>query len=410
MDYQVYPLPNGIRVLHKFTASSISHACIILNTGSRDESSEKNGLAHFIEHLLFKKTERRNTSQILNRLELVGADLNAYTTKEYTCIHASFLNPHLERSLDLFEDIIFHSVFPEDEMLKEKEVILDEISSYQDQPDEAINDDFEDLLFKGHPLGRNILGTPDTVKAFEKQDIFSFLKSNYHNNEIIIGVYGNYDFKKVVRITEKIFGKIANNSAHRKRESINSYTPQTFDFKKPINQSHCVLGNRSYSIHHEHKIGFLLLNNLLGGTGMSSRLNLEIREKYGIAYTIESNYTPMSDTGIFSVYFGTDAEKVDKALKLIYRELKKLRDNKLGTVQLHQAKQKFIGQIALGEENRMGLIISMTKSLLDYGRVDSLEEIFAKINVVTASQMLEIANQMFDPGQLSTLLFNPQES
>ncbi len=409
MDYQVHSLPNGIRVLHKFTSSGISHACMIVNAGSRDESPEKGGLAHFIEHLLFKKTERRNTSQILNRLELVGADLNAYTTKEYTCIHASFLNPHLERSLDLFEDIVFHSVFPEDEMLKEKEVILDEIFSYQDQPDEAINDDFEDLLFGGHPLGRNILGTRDTVKGFEKQDIFNFLKSNYRTDEIIIGIYGNYDFKKVIRITEKIFGKIPANSSPVNREKTNSYIPQTFSFKKPVNQSHCVLGNRSYSIHHEHKVGFLLLNNLLGGMGMSSRLNLEIREKYGIAYTIESNYTAMSDTGIFSIYFGTDAEKTGKALKLIHKELKKLRDNTLGTIQLHQAKQKFTGQIALGEENRMSLIISMAKSLMDYGRIDSLEEIFAKINAVTASQILEISNQMFDREQLSILLFNPQE-
>ncbi len=410
MDYQVHALPNGIRILHKLTPSSISHACIIINAGSRDETLDKNGLAHFIEHLLFKKTERRNTSQILNRLELVGADLNAYTTKEYTCIHASFLNPHLERSLDLFEDIVFHSVFPEDEMLKEKDVILDEISSYQDQPDEAINDDFEDLLFEGHPLGRNILGTAETVKAFEQKDVFNFLKSNYRTDEIIIGICGNYDFKKVIRISEKIFGKIATNIPNRNREKINSYIPQTFSFKKPINQSHCVLGNRSYSTHHEHKVGFLLLNNLLGGTGMSSRLNLEIREKYGIAYTIESNYTPMSDGGIFSIYFGTDAEKIDKALKLVHKELKKLRENTLGLIQLHQAKQKFIGQIALGEENRMGLIISMAKSLLDYGRVDSLEEIFAKINAVTASQILEIANQMFDPEQLTSLLFNPLES
>ena len=194
----------------------------------------------------------------------------------------------------------------------------------------------------------------------------------------------------------------------RKREKINTYTPKQLSFTKPINQSHCVIGSRSYPMHHKHKVGFLLLNNLLGGTGMSSRLNLEIREKHGIAYTIESNYAPMSDTGIFSIYFGTDTEKTDKALKLVERELKRLREQVLGPLQLHQAKQKFIGQIALGEENRMGLIISMCKSLLDYGNVDSLEEVFAKINAVTSSQLLEIANQMFDPKQLSTLLFSPQ--
>ena len=408
MDYQVHQLQNGIRVLHKPSPSNISHACIIINAGSRDEGQAKDGLAHFIEHLLFKQTEKRNTNQILNRLELVGADLNAYTTKEYTCVHASFLKPHLERSLDLFEDILFHSVFPEEEMNKEKEVILDEISSYQDQPDEAINDDFEDLLFVGHPLGRNILGTPESVKSFNKKDIQLFMKSNYRTDEIIIGIFGDYDFKTVIRISEKLYGKIPANLPARVREKVGPYTPKKNIFSKPINQAHCVIGNQSYSFHHKHRTAFLLLNNLLGGTGMSSRLNLEIREKYGIAYTIESNYTPMSDSGIFSIYFGTDSEKTEKAIKLLEKELKKLRDQKLGPIQLQQAKHKFIGQIALGEENRMGLIISMSKSLLDFNRVDSLEEVFAKINTVNAPQLLEIANEMFDPKQLSSLIFNPK--
>ena len=401
-------MQNGIRVLHKPSPSNISHTCIIINAGSRDEDPSKDGLAHFIEHLLFKQTEKRNTNQILNRLELVGGDLNAYTTKEYTCIHASFLKPHLERSLDLFEDIIFHSVFPEEEMSKEKEVILDEIASYQDQPDEAINDDFEDLLFEGHPLGRNILGTPTSVQSFTKTDIFNFHKANYRTDEIIIGIFGDYDLKTIIRLSEKNFGGIPANLPERKREKIESYSAKNLVFTKPINQSHCVIGNQSYSMHHKHKTAFLLVNNLLGGTGMSSRLNLEIREKYGIAYTIESNYTPMSDTGIFSIYFGTDSEKTEKAIKLVEKELRKLREQKLGPVQLKQAKDKFIGQIALGEENRMGLLISMSKSLLDYGRVDSLEEIFAKINAVTNSQVLEIANDMFHPKKLSSMTFNPK--
>lgn len=409
MDYQVHQLQNGIRVLHKPSPSNISHACIIINAGSRDENPSKDGLAHFIEHLLFKQTEKRNTNQILNRLELVGGDLNAYTTKEYTCIHASFLKPHLERSLDLFEDIVFHSIFPEEEMKKEKEVILDEISSYQDQPDEAINDDFEDLLFQGYPMGRNILGTPLTVQGFTKQDIVDFHKANYRTDEIVIGIYGDYDFKTIIRLSEKLFGGIPANLPERTRGKTGAYSAKKLVFSKPINQTHCVIGNRSYSMHHKHKTAFLLLNNLLGGTGMSSRLNLEIREKYGIAYTIESNYTPMSDTGIFSIYFGTDTEKTGKALKLVEKELRKLREQKLGPVQLRQAKDKFIGQIALGEENRIGLLISMSKSLLDYGRVDSLEEIFAKINSVTDSQILEIANEMFDPKELSSMIFNPKE-
>ncbi len=409
MDYQVFTLPNGIRLLHKHTSSLISHACIIVNTGSRDEANGKDGLAHFIEHLLFKKTKKRSTNQILNRLELVGGDLNAYTTKEYTCIHASFLNAYVERAIELFQDLVFHSVFPEDELEKEKSVILDEIASYQDQPEEAIQDDFEDLLFAGHPLGRNILGTADSVKGLERKDIISFLESNYNTHEIVIGVLGNYDFKKLCKLFSKLHSAIPENKATLNRPSLPTYQPTEKRIEKSIAQTHCVLGNQAYSTHHASKTGLLLLNNILGGTGMSSRLNLQIREKYGIAYTIESNYTPFSDTGIFSIYFGTDAEKSAKALSLVHKELKKLRENKLSTIALQQAKQKFTGLIALGEENRIGLLISMAKSLIDYGKADTLEEIYEKINAVTADHLLETANEIFDPVTLTTLLFEPSE-
>jgi predicted Zn-dependent peptidase len=409
MDHQVHRLQNGIRILFKPQASEIAHACILINAGSRDEVEGKDGLAHLIEHLLFKRTERRNTHQILNRLELVGADLNAYTTKEYTCIHASFLNPYLERSLDLFEDLAFHSVFPEDEMEKEKGVILDEMASYLDQPEEAIQDDFEELLFKGHPLGRNILGTPKSMESLQRQDILDFIRTNYRTDEIVVGIIGAYDFKKLIKLAEKIFGNIPENFNTRTRivpEKIPAISIQT---QKPINQSHALIGNRAYGIHHPYREALLLLNNLLGGMGMSSRLNLEIREKHGIAYTIESNYTPLSDTGIFSIYLGTDTEKMDRALKLVDRELKKLKEHRLGELQLHRAKQKFIGQIALAEENRLSLILSLSKSLLDYNTIDPLEVLFAKINAVSAAQLQEIANEVFDSAQLSRLVFEPQD-
>ena len=258
-------------------------------------------------------------------------------------------------------------------------------------------------------MGRNILGTPESVKSFQKKDIQQFMKSNYRTDEIIIGILGDYNFKSIIRISEKLYGKIPANLPERTREKIGHYTPQKCVFDKPINQAHCVIGKRAYSFHDKNRTAFLLLNNLLGGNGMSSRLNLEIREKHGIAYTIESNYTPMSDTGIFSIYFGTDPEKTEKAIKLLEKELKKLRDQKIGPIQLQQAKNKFIGQIALGEENRMGLIISMSKSLLDFNRVDSLEEVFAKIEKVNAAQLLEIANEMFEPKDLSSLIFNPKD-
>jgi len=407
-DYQVHTLPNGIRILYKHAPSTITHCCFIVNAGSRDESENQIGLAHFIEHLLFKETERRNTSQILNRLELVGADLNAYTTKEYTCIHASLLKQHLERTIDLFEDILFHSTFPEDEQEKERGVILDEIASYLDQPEEAIQDDFEALLFKGHPMGENILGTPETVAKLNSNNIKEFIAANNNTSEMIFAVFGDYDFKKVIKLSEKYLGAVPANDAKKNRIKPGINTNGHHIFTKPISQTHCIIGNQAYSSSHQHKNGLLLLNNLLGGMGMSSRLNLEIREKHGIAYTIESNYTALTDTGIFSIYFGTDSEKAEKATKLIHKELKKLRDQKLGTLQLHQTKEKFIGQIALAEENRMSLIISMAKSLLDFNCVDTLQQVFDKINAVTAEQLLEISNEIFDDNKMITLLFEPK--
>ncbi len=407
IDYQVHTLSNGIRILHKPFASPITHCCFVVNAGSRDEPEQKEGLAHFIEHLLFKETERRNTNQILNRLELVGADLNAYTTKEYTCIHASFLKPHLERTIDLFEDILFHSTFPQEELEKERGVILDEIASYLDQPEEAVQDDFEELLFKGHPLGKNILGTTESVSKISQADIRDFIAANYNTSEMVFAVIGDHDLKTLVKLAEKYFGSVAPNTSVKHRKKPTEFNSEMLRIQRPISQVHCIIGNRAYPTGHPHKTGLLLLNNLLGGIGMSNRLNLEIREKYGIAYTIESNYAPFSDTGIFSIYFGTDTEKAAKADKLVHRELKKLREQKLGTLQLHQAKQKFIGQIALAEENRIGLIISMAKSLLDFGNVDTLEQVFAKIEVVTAEQLLEISNEIFDH-RLTTLVFEPK--
>ncbi|MEB0249496.1 pitrilysin family protein, partial [Mucilaginibacter sp. 5B2] len=315
-DHHVHALPNGIRILFKHSPSPITHCCFVLNAGSRDELPQKEGLAHFIEHLLFKETERRNTPQILNRLELVGADLNAYTTKEYTCIHASLLKQHLERTVDLFEDILFHSTFPEDEMEKERGVILDEISSYLDQPEEAIQDDFEEYLFKGHPIGNNILGTPESVGVLNGADIKQFITANNNTHQMIFAVYGDYDFKKLVKLCEKYFGSVPENTNQKQRIAPEPISHGIYTLKKPISQTHCIIGGRAYPSAHQNKYGLLLLNNVLGGMGMSNRLNLEIREKHGIAYTIESNYTSLTDTGIFSIYFGTDAEKAGKALKL----------------------------------------------------------------------------------------------
>ena len=410
MEYNVHTLSNGIRLLHVPSASTISHACIIINTGSRDEDEKQMGLAHFIEHLIFKRTEKRNTNQILTRLESVGADLNAYTTKEYTCIHASFLHPYLDRTLDLFNDIVFHSLFPEEEMEKEKGVVLDEITSYLDQPEEAINDDFEDQLFKGHSFGRNILGTPETVNALTQKDILQFIKDNYKTDQIVVAVLGNYSLNKLVKVGAKYFESVPENLSVKKRVAPIQNPAEHIVVNKQIMQAHCMMGTQAYSLHHPYKAGLLLLNNMLGGTGMSSILNLQLREKYGIAYTIESNYSPLSDTGIFALYFGTDKEKVDKAISLIYKEFKKIKANPLTEIQLQKAKNKFIGQIALGEENRIGLIISMAKSLIDYHKIDDLETVFNKIRNVSVEDMATISNEILDENKLSSLTFFPVEN
>ncbi len=409
MDQKIFQLDNGLRVLFQPHASAISHVCLIVDAGSRHEQVGKFGTAHFIEHLLFKRTERRSTNQILNRLEVVGGDLNAYTTKEYTCLHASFLNPYLDRAIDLFEDILFHSVFPKEEMEKEKEVILDEMASYLDSPEESIMDDFEDQVFKGSGLGHNILGLEEDLKSIGQQDIKRFIEQHYDTSKIVIAISGNYTQKKVLAIANKCFGEVVVNHWDHLGEELIGPPAEQVRMARPINQAHVVIGGMAYGIHDTKKTGLLLLNNLLGGYGMSNILNLNIREKYGIAYTIESNYSLYSDTGLFSIYFGTDEEKVDKTIKLIHKELTKLKEQTLSPQALLRAKNKFKGQIALAEENRMSLMIAEAKNVLDYGRVINLQEVFEKVDQVSEQEILGIANEIFSKENLSSLSFLPED-
>ena len=408
-EYNLIQLDNGIRILLHYQNSSITHTCMIVNAGARDEREGKYGVAHFIEHLLFKRTERRSTNQILNRLEQVGGDLNAYTTKEYTCLHASFLNPHLERALDLFEDVLFHSTFPENEIEKEKGVILDEMASYLDSPEESIMDDFEDLLFKGTGLGHNILGLEDDLKALQKTDVLDFMLSNYDTNEIVIAIGGKYSLAQVERISNKIFGRIKHNTRSRQDIAIIENKGQQITIEKPINQAHYMLGIQTFGIFDERKTAMLLLNNMLGGFGMSSILNLGIREKYGIAYTIESNFTMYTDVGHFNIYLGTDEEKLKKAVSLVFKELNKLKEGPISAYQLKQAKQKFKGQIALAEENRMSMIIAEAKNIIDYDKIIPLQEVFDKIDAVHAEDLLELSTIYFDADKLTSLTFVPGE-
>ncbi|WP_149914813.1 M16 family metallopeptidase [Sphingobacterium cavernae] len=408
-EYNLIQLDNGIRILLHYQNSPITHTCMIVNAGAKDEQEGKYGVAHFIEHLLFKRTERRSTNQILNRLEQVGGDLNAYTTKEYTCLHASFLNPHLERALDLFEDVLFHSTFPANEVEKEKGVILDEMASYLDSPEESIMDDFEDLLFKGTGLGHNILGLEDDLKSLQKDDVLDFMQKNYDTNEIVIAIGGNYSLAQVERLGNKIFGKLKSNTRAKQDKVSFENVSQQIVIEKPINQAHYMLGVKTFGIYDERKTAMLLLNNMLGGFGMSSILNLGIREKYGIAYTIESNFTMYTDTGHFNIYLGTDEEKLKKAVSLVFKELNKLKQAPISAYQLKQAKQKFKGQIALAEESRMSMIIAEAKNLIDYGKVIPLQDVFDKIDAVTTEDILDLSQTFFDESKLTSLSFVPEE-
>ncbi|MFD1771730.1 M16 family metallopeptidase [Sphingobacterium suaedae] len=409
MEYEIIRLDNGIRAVFHRQASPITHTCLVVNAGSRDEEPGRFGVAHFIEHLLFKQTERRSMQQILNHLEAVGGDLNAYTTKEYTCVHASILRPHLSKALDLFEDIIFHSTFPDEEMQKEKGVIADEMASYLDSPEESIIDDYEDLIYKGSGLGHNILGLEKDLMAFDRDAIRTFLQNNYHTHEMVIGITGDYELKAVEKLLRRYFEPVKENRPIRERGQVVLSLNEHIEMTKPINQVHYMLGSPAYGIYDDRKTGLLLLNNMLGGFGMSSILNLSIREKYGIAYTIESNYTLFSDTGLFTIYFGTDDEKVKRAKKLVFRELDKLKTKGVSESQLVKAKHKFKGQIALAEENRMSMIIAVAKNVIDYDRVISLDEVFAKIDEVSAADVLAIAQDVFDEDKLTSLAFVPED-
>jgi predicted Zn-dependent peptidase len=405
MIFETHTLSNGIRLIHRPVNANVAHCGIILNTGSRDEQEDEWGIAHFIEHVVFKGTTKRKAYHILSRMEDVGGELNAYTTKEETCIYTTFLDKDYKRALELISDITFNSVFPEKELEKEKEVILDEINSYKDSPSELIFDDFEELLFKKDPIGRNILGTPKHIKAFKRDDILKFISNNYHTDQMVISSVGNIPFKKLVKMVEKYFGEIPENIRTEKRQKPNFYKPRTQTLIKNTYQRHCVLGNVAYDLNDDKRIPLSLLTNILGGPGMNSRLNLSLREKHGLAYNIESNYTPYVDTGVFSIYFGTDKGYLDKCLSLIDKEMNLLCTKKLGVGQLKRAKNQMIGQIAISSENNENLMLNVGKSYLLYNRVDSLEEIYQKVESITAEQLIEVANEILDKDRLTTLMY-----
>ena len=405
MQFYHHQLENGIRIVHKKTDRAVAHCGLIIKGGSRDENENEQGLAHFIEHVIFKGTSKRKAFHILSRMEDVGGEINAFTTKEETCLHSSFIPKYYERSLELLSDIIFNSNFPKKELEKEKTVVLDEINYYKDSPSELIFDEFEEQVFSDHSLGKNILGSPKHINSFNKRMINDFINRNYLTHEMVISSVGDINMEKLISFVEKHFAYIPKSQTNRSQLAFYNYQKKEITINKKGFQSHCIIGNEAYGIKHPKKTTLTLLNNILGGPGMNSRLNLAIREKYGFTYSIESNYTPYSDTGIFSVYLASDTDKINRSIKLTKRELIKLCEKPLGTLQLKKAKQQLIGQIAIGQENDVNLMLSLGKSVLLYNKVDTFEIVKTKVEAVSSSQILEVANEIFNEDKLSHLIY-----
>jgi predicted Zn-dependent peptidase len=405
MEYQTFVLPNGIKLIHIQVVSPVAHCGFLINTGSRDEAEHEHGMAHFIEHLLFKGTKKRKAFHVLSRLDDVGGDLNAYTTKEETCIHASFLKDYYERTIELISDIVFNSAFPEKSLHSEKDVIIDEINSYKDSPSELIFDDYEDHFFLNHPLGRNILGKTKSLKKYQRSDIISFINKNYNTDQMVFTSVGSISFSKLVHYFEKHFKDIPANIRSTTRAPFQNFQQFNTSLKKNTFQIHAILGSLGYDLKDPRRMVLHLLSNIIGGPGMISRLNLALRERKGYSYNIESSYNPYSDTGIFTIYFSTDKEYLDKCLDIIHKELGSLRNKPLGTMQLQKAKQQITGQLAISFESNENQMLSIGKSYLVYDRVDSMEEIYAKIASVTSAEILDIAKEVLDNDRLSMLVY-----
>lgn len=403
--HKVKEFDNGLRLIYQQHPSEVSHFGIIINAGTRDESEDIMGMAHFIEHMLFKGTNKRRALQIINRLEEVGGEMNAYTTKEKTCIYASFTSGYLNRAIDLLTDVAFNSTFPEKEMVKEKKVILEEIDMYADNPEESIHDEFQELLFKNHPLGYNILGTPETVNAFTQNQTKGFISSYYRPQNIVFSYVGAAPFEKVVKLCEKYMPTPVAATKATKRSTYRDNPIFITEKETDHSQCYCVMGSLAYSNADDRKPTLALLNNLLGGPGLNSRLNLAVREKYGYAYQIDSSYSAYEDGGYFSIYFGTDAKYLNKTLSLVQKELKRIKEKPLSEGILNKYKKQMAGQMLLAEESKVSLMLALGKSLLDHNRADTLAEVIQKIYAVTPTQLLEVANDIFDESRMSRLVY-----
>ena len=395
MNIYTHTLENGLRVIHRQFPSEISYCGVAINTGTRDEYSHEWGMAHFVEHMLFKGTKRRKAHHISNRMENVGGDLNAFTTKEETFIYSTFLKEYFPRAVELLGDIIFNSEFPQIQINREREVVLDEIDSYDDNPSELIYDDFENLMFSGHDIGHYILGEPHTLNSFNSDNVNSFVKRQYQTSKMVFFSFGKTPFSKVLKLTEKYFNIKQEPVEAKNRVAPIITTPVTRIIDKNTTQTHVVLGWNKYNMYHPDRYVVYLLNSILGGGSLNSRLSRSLREKNGLVYNIESNITLYSDTGFYSIYFACDPKNKDKCLRLIKKELKSIMEKALTPMQLTVAKRQWKGQLGISAEMNENNALSMAKNYLHHKRFIDLEEVFSKVDAISAEQIKSVANELF---------------
>ena len=415
MKYNTYTLDNGLRIIHLPSDSKVVYCGYQINAGTRDEEPGEEGLAHFCEHVTFKGTERRKAWHILNCLESVGGDLNAYTNKEGTVYYAAILKEHIARAVDLLSDIVFHSTYPQQEIDKEVEVICDEIESYNDSPAELIYDEFENILFKGNSLGHNILGTAEQVRQFTTEDALRFTRKLYRPDNAVFFAYGDIDFKKLVTLLKRSVGseelRVKNeefNSREEERmkgEESNSPKGQTIVMEKHTHQAHVMIGTQAYDVHDDRRMPLYLLNNILGGPGMNAKLNLALREHNGLVYTVESTMVAYGDTGTWSIYFGCDEHDVKRCLRLVRKELDRFMEKPLSDAQLRAAKKQIKGQIGVDCDNRENFALDFGKSFLHYGWEKNVDRLYEQVDAITTQQMQAVAQELFDEHRLTTLIF-----
>ena len=415
-------LDNGLRVVYAPSPTNTVYLGLALDAGTRDEKDGESGMAHFAEHLSFKGTDRRTSRQIITYMESVGGDLNAFTGKEETVYYCTCQKEHFSRAMDLLFDVVFHSKYPQEEMDKEVEVVIDEIESYNDSPSELIYDDFEAMLFQGHPLGRSILGNAERLRAYKTEDVQNYTSRLYVPSNAVLFVYGNVSEKEIMKQIRK--EDPPQPSLQGGRASINrlsghigstSYSPPYREglgvgpvsgshiIHKDTHQAHIMMGARAFGGTHPKHLALFLANNILGGPGLSSRLNLALREKRGLVYTVESTLTTYTDTGVWAIYFGCDHHDAEKCKRIVKRELQRLCDAPLSEKALNAAKRQIIGQIALSYDNFESVAIGMGKRMLHYGRTQTKEQFIDRIQALTAEQVWDAAREIFNPENLTIL-------